>query len=126
MDPLTALSVAGTVVQLIDFGAKLCILIKEISSAAGCPTEVVTLAQRLQATLQTLNSLNATERVLLENETATLSLCIERVEAFLTYLEAFRVRPAVVEKNGGVGRKARFFDRRKVDVRKFGVAVRMK
>ncbi|KAF4631443.1 hypothetical protein G7Y89_g6691 [Cudoniella acicularis] len=123
MDPLSALGLAGNVVQFVEYGVKICSLVKEYSSLEGCPRQVSEFSHRLNTTLQTVNDLNDSDRVLLENEKATLELCATKAAEFLAYLEEFRV--SSVDTNNLENSKG-FLVRRKLDLRKVCLAFKTK
>jgi len=90
MEPLVALGVASSVVQFVDFGAKLCVRIREYSSVTGAPKKIQVLADHLSLALQTLEGLNDTSRTSLEYERKTLEACLEQAKDLNSLLDSFK------------------------------------
>lgn len=102
LDPLTALSLAGTVVQFVDFGSKIISKNKELArSSIGISDEAINheiiindllrLTKSLKEQLQTANSNPPDDD---DQSLRVVCLgCIELSERILTRLESLKVEP---------------------------------
>ncbi|KAH7411039.1 hypothetical protein BKA64DRAFT_704147 [Cadophora sp. MPI-SDFR-AT-0126] len=123
LDPLTALSLASAVVQLVDFSAKICALVHEYSGAKGMPKRLVDALYETEHKVQTLRELSSNNRHLKEGEMAVIAICTERAETILAFLQQFKIKSL---QTGGAGATGKWGDRRLLDLKKLKLAFKVK
>lgn len=90
MDPIAAVSLAATVIQLVDFTTKVCLLVKEYSNLNGAPKEIRETAVLIEENLKTLIKLKFSGRTLSADETTAIDTCMTKAKALISYLEGFK------------------------------------
>jgi hypothetical protein len=91
-EALAVVGIGSNVLQLIEFGGRLCLRIKELSSSvAGCPGKLKELEQRLRYVVATLKGLNDEGREVLEHEQKTLESSLLHAEKLDSLLRSLRV-----------------------------------
>lgn len=91
-EALAVVGIANNVLQLIEFGGRLCLRIKELSSlAAGCPGKLKELEQRLRHVVTTLKGLNEEGRAVLEHEQKTLESSLLHAEKLDSLLKSLHL-----------------------------------
>lgn len=93
METVAAVGLASNVLDFVNAIARLCVLIKQYSSAAGAPNEVVTISNRLELTLSMLRELDEAKRAKLDHEKLALKFCRDEADELGLFLEKLKIRP---------------------------------
>jgi hypothetical protein len=101
MEALAAIGLVSNMLGFVDTGTKLCGLIKEFSTAARAPAEVVALSDRLELILSTVKELDQSGRATLDQEKLALKICSDEAEELRVFLEGLKVAP---DKTSGTSR----------------------
>ncbi|PVH82050.1 TPR-like protein [Cadophora sp. DSE1049] len=123
LDPLTALSLASAVAQLVDFSAKICTLIHEYSGVKGMPKRLADALSETEHKVQTLRELSSNKRQLKEGEIAVIATCTKKAETLLAFLQQFKIR---LPQTGDAGASRKWGERRLLDLRKVKLAFKVK
>ena len=92
LDPLTAVTLASSVVQFIDFATKLCKRIDELSTAAGeAPGKSGQTKDRLLIVVETIDALDKDTLAAVDHEKRTIESCKAHVEELYQVLDKFSV-----------------------------------
>jgi hypothetical protein len=103
-EALAAVSLAGNLLQFIEFGTRLYSRIKEItSSASGVPTRLQTLGDHLGQVLKTLEELNEAGHASLEHELKTIESGLRQANKLDTLLDSYKPKT----KKGGIRKRLR-------------------
>jgi hypothetical protein len=100
MDPVTAIGLVSNLIGFIETGTKLCVLIKEYSSASGAPEEVIAASKRLELVITMIKELDSSGKSRLDHEKLALKICSDEAEELRVLLEGLRI-PSGEEKDGG-------------------------
>jgi len=119
MEALAAIGLASNVIGFINLGTKLCGLIKEYSSRAGAPQEILAIFKRLELIVQMLTELDDSGRARLDHEQRAVAMCFEEAVELRVFLEGLGV-----EGDRGGGRRLKWFRRRKLGVEKGWKAIK--
>ncbi len=123
LDPLTALSLASAVVQLVDLSKKICTLIHKYSGVKGMPERLVDALSETEHKLQTLRALTSNNRQLKEGKISIIATCTKRAEKLLAFLQQFKIN---VSPDSGSSANRKWSERRIMDLRKVKLAFKVK
>lgn len=118
LDPFTVVSLASSVVQVVDFSAKVCLTIKGYSGMQGARRMLVDALEDTESKLDTLRGL--ADRQLDAKEAAVIARCALKAEDLLIHLERFRILVPAAED----GRNPRWAGRRFLDFNKIKLCLR--
>jgi len=93
MDAFAAIGLLNNVLGFIDTGWKLYGLIKECSTAAGAPAEVIALSNHLELVLKTVEEADRSGRATLDHEKLALKVCSSEADELRIFLEGLKVIP---------------------------------
>jgi hypothetical protein len=93
MEAVAAVGLASNVLDFVNTIARLCALIKQYSSAAGAPNEVVAISKRLELTLTMLQELDEAKRAKLDHERLALKFCRDEADELRLFLEKLKIGP---------------------------------
>lgn len=109
MEALAIVSLAGNVVQFIDFGSRLCKEIHEYSNAyEGAPQKVRDIERRMSLILKTLEDIGEDGRAELDHERQTIEESTINIKKVLTVLDTMKLTPRPIS---GVRRRHEWFHR---------------
>ena len=111
MEAVAAVGLASNVLDFVNTIDKLRTLIKQYSSAARAPDEVVAISNRLELTLTTIHQLDEANKVKLDHEKLALKICCDDAEKLSQFLESLTIQP--VSKSTEPGTKFNFLKRLK-------------
>jgi hypothetical protein len=89
MEAIAAVGLASNVLDFVNTIDKLRTLIKQYSSVAGAPDEVVTISNRLGLTLTTIHKLDEAKKVKLDHEKLALKICCDDAEKLRLFFREF-------------------------------------
>ncbi|RFU29722.1 hypothetical protein B7463_g6595, partial [Scytalidium lignicola] len=120
-DPLTATSLASSVIQFVSFAHEVCSLIKEYSGNTAAPKEILEQILLVDYKLEALSQIIASnsDRRLSKEEEAVVEQCIKHAQELKTYLIKFKLEECKTS-----SKKSRWLSRR--SFQKTTLAVRVK
>lgn len=119
MEGVAALGLVSNVLGFITLGTRLCGIIKEYSSAAGFPHEILAISKRLELIVQMLTELDDSGRARLDREQSAVRICFEEAEGLRLFLEGLRI-----DGDGDGGRLLKWLRRRKLGMEKGWKAIK--
>ncbi|KAH6664032.1 hypothetical protein B0J14DRAFT_523480 [Halenospora varia] len=93
MEALAVIGLVSNLLGFIDTTTKLCALLKECSSVAGAPTEVVAISNRLDLAIRMIKELDSSGHARLDHEKFALQIYQNEAEELRVFLEGLKIVP---------------------------------